>query len=305
MKEGNVDEGMAPSLLVSRGYVGFSSPTPLAIVSTIPVYARLARGVAIVEVEEDLRAESLRSLYRRVSVRTGLRGYHLLYTAASLPRHAGIEVLDDGGLLVIVSVGPRPVACTRMRSPVYKPLVGTINVVVYTVERLSKWGMLDLMRVAIEAKTVAVNELMPWCERRPLGTVTDAVVVARPRTPGVLSTSGVVTRVGGLVADAVESLVVRLWRSILSPEERIGLVLGPYAERGLLGLLAASPGLQALLLAARHLDLHRAYGTLPEALPTPLLLADAVERIGEYGVTKASHVEAVLGVVKECSGCAR
>ncbi len=281
-------------LLVGDGVVGFYSDRVLRVESTVPVYPREPRGVAVVEVSEGIDVRDLRVLYEIVSRERGLRGFHLLYTAARLPSHAGIEVVDGEGLLVMVTLGHRPVACARMRGAGYEPLTGTINVVVYTEEPLSRWAMLDLMRVAVEAKTAAVNELLPWCETRPFGTVTDAVAIARPEGPSYYATSGVLTRLGGLVADAVESLVLRLWRSMLSPEERVAETLGPYASSEIVERAAKNPGLLALLLAARHLDLHVGHGSLPERLPTPEALAEAARRLGEFREHEANHLETLL-----------
>ncbi len=189
----------------------------------------------------------------------------------------------------------------------YEPLTATINIVVATEAPLRREAMVDLLRVAVEAKVAAVNELLPWCRRRPLGTVTDAAIVAVPAdAPEEIVTAGAATTIGGPVADTVESLIVRLWRRLNTGTEALKLLLGPYAERledetleELTKLVEDRPELLALLLAARHLDLHREYHTLPEELATPELLALCTKMLSRAPRSDRPHLDTVIEAVLE------
>ena len=290
---------MIDGFIVERGLVGLVFSKPARLVSSLPQLHEVVDGVVVLEVGEDFDRRDIISFLREVEDSLGLGRLGVLLTAARLPRSAGIEVVHaQWETVVLATLGPRPVACTRM-SRLYEPLRATINIVVATEAPLRREAMIDLLRVAAEAKTAAVNELLPWCRRRPLGTVTDAVLVATPAgTPGELLTAGAATTIGGLVADAVESLVVELWRRTLTPRERLEALLGPYARLLDLDMLAdlvsRKPDTLALLLAARHLDLHQEYGTLPGELRTPTLLAEATKRLENAQATRRGHLETLL-----------
>ncbi|AEM39205.1 protein of unknown function DUF105 [Pyrolobus fumarii 1A] len=292
---------MIAKLEVDRGIVALKLATEMVAISTVPLLHDKINTIAVIEVDKGFRCNDLLGFYEQVEREYGLDKAAVLLTAARLPSSAGYESIEwEQEIHVLVTLGPRPVICTRP-GKLYEPIASTINIVVVTTAPLRTEAMVDLLRVAVEAKTAALNELIPWCRRRPLGTVTDAAIVARPASlGGSILTAGAATTIGGLVADAVETLVISLWRRLVRGEELVETLLGPYAEnlevdeKKRLAELLENPDILALLLAARHLDLHVEYGTLPRGLRTPDLIAKGVAEMRNVRVSSASHTEKLV-----------
>ncbi len=257
------------------------------VASTAPFQPREAEAIVFARVgDEDLG--DLEGLYARVRREAGYRDSVVLLTSVDLRERIAVEVIDGLDALAAVSVGLEPPTCPGDAR--HEPLAAsTINVAVAAAEPLSLSAALDLLRVAAEAKCLASVELLLRCNERSPGTVSDAIAVVAPRGGGAL-VSGMATRLGGLVSQAVYRLVVSVGLKSLGVEgllrnalgigyqELAELVAEAYSKAPLPWLsreevkeralekakrLLSDPNMAALLAAARDLDLRGYAGALP------------------------------------------
>ncbi len=259
--------------------------------SSAPYQPREASAIAFRRVDEDFNPPSLEGFYERVRREIGRPDSIVLLTSVDLEERLAVEESRDPPGLIAVSVGLTPPVCIGPGE--YEPLrASTINVAVGLDAGLDPSGLLDLFKVAVEAKTLAAVELLLRCRTRSPGTASDAVaVVARPggSRDGRL-TAGMATRLGGPVAEAIYRLIVGLGSSILGPyglarnalgysvDELVDLAMEAYMQapvpgvepsrvralvKRLLEQALGDPNVAALVIAARDLDLRGLAGVLP------------------------------------------
>lgn len=262
-----------------------------AVASSAPYQPVEASLIVFRRVDDDFNPGSLESFYDRVRREAGRPDSVVLLTSVDLEDRLAVEETRDPPGVVAVSVGLTPPTCPG--SGVYEPLkASTINVAVAVDAVLAPSGLLDLFRVAVEAKTLAAVEILLRCRTRSPGTATDAVaVVARPGgSRGGILTAGMATRLGGSIAETIYRLTASLGYSILGPyglvsnalgytiDDLVNLAIEAYRQapvpnvpeesvreaiRDVLGRVLRDPNVAALIIAARDLDLRGAAGILP------------------------------------------
>ena len=105
-------------------------------ISTLPTPPQIAR-IAFKQVDKDF-SESYEAEAARVRKALG-EDTAVFLTAAKLPESFGVRA--EGPISVAATVAMSPTSCVG----------GTINVAVIADAPLSKWGMVDLLRTAVEA----------------------------------------------------------------------------------------------------------------------------------------------------------
>ena len=132
----------------------------------------------------------------------------VLMTAAELAR---LSLQAGSDFLVLVTVGLGAAACPELVGVriFEQPAPSTINVLVWVSTPLSEAGIADLFRGAAEAKAVASTFLPLRCPRyRPMGTTSDAILVAAPLARGGAAWCGPATRCGAEAIAAVFEAVL-------------------------------------------------------------------------------------------------
>ncbi|GAB6148603.1 adenosylcobinamide amidohydrolase [Stetteria hydrogenophila] len=261
------------------------------VASSAPYQPPEASLIVFRRVGEDFNPPSLRAFYEGVRRDLGREDAVVLLTAVDLEERLAVEELEDPPGVVAVSLGLTPPTCPGRG--VHEPLKpSTINVAVGVDVELERSGLMDLFRVAAEAKALAAVELLLRCRTRSPGTASDGLaVVARPGGPGGGAvTAGMSTRLGGPVAWSIYRLIVGLGARILGPlglaenalgyslEGLLDLAMEAYSRapvpgvsveearrmvRGILARLLRDPNVASLVIAARDLDLRGAAGALP------------------------------------------
>ena len=249
----------------SRGRVVLWLGGPHRALSTLPAPAEV-EAVAFAQVARDFQGDYLE--YAE-GVRRELGAPAVVFlTAAELPE--AFSYAEEGPLALAATVAMTPPSC-----------VGTINVAVVADAPLSRWGMADLLRTAVEAKCVAAVDSLLRCNgRRAGGTVTDAAAVLVPAgKPEEVHFAGPATELGAAASRLVYSLVrwgdkfdlfervlvsrsefIRIFRRVLE-EAPLPVSDGEIAE-ALDGVLK-DPNVWALILAAAELDALGAAGAIP------------------------------------------
>ena len=258
-------------------------------ITTLPYQPREANVIVFKRVQKDFRCDDLKSFYRKLRADLGYDSSIVFLTAAPLDDHLYV-VNNEGTIAVIATVGLEPPVCPGHGS-LYEPLIGTINIAVVVDYNLTYSALVDLLRVIVEAKSVAVSELLLRCDVRSPGTVTDAIAVGgRLMEEDGYINMGMSTTVGGWVSGVVYRGLIEiglrrlglegLLRNIigLSLDELVNLVVELYKEAPVPGVTLESvrvkarrliegilrdPNVWSLLVAARELDLHATAGSIP------------------------------------------
>ncbi len=168
------------------------------------------RGIIIRTVDPDFHTSNVQDwCLKNILEKVTDRDYIVLLTAVNVRERIKIEdKLDEGyTITLIATVGFSPVACIE-RKIVYKPLIGTINIIVLTDAKLTPQGLADLYRTATEAKTVAVADTLLTCESRPIGTVTDTITVGAEVCDKGYLTCGIATTIGNKVARMIYRVIM-------------------------------------------------------------------------------------------------
>jgi len=196
--------------------------------------------------------------------------------------------LEDEEATVYATVGLRPPVCIEQEELYEAPRPGTINILVVVKREITEPALLDLYRVAVEAKCLASSMLGLRCSSRSPGTVTDAVAVAAGISPHGPRWAGMATRLGNSVARLVHSAVIK--GDDRGLEERLRGFLGLGLEdlvdeamrvyrvapvpgvseqvvrsklRSMLERVLRDPNVWSFVVAARELDLYGAAGLIP------------------------------------------
>lgn len=261
-----------------------------AVASSAPYQPPEASMIVFRRVPRDFNPERLEAYYASVRREVGREDSIVLLTSVDLEERLAVEELDEPPGLVAVSVGLEPPTCPG--AGVYEPLTAsTINVAVALDLEAARSGLMDLFRVAVEAKTLAAVELLLRCTHRSPGTASDAVAVAaRGGGSRGIVTAGMSTVVGSRVAESVYRLVVRLGSRALGPlglaenalgytlDDLVNLAMEAYraapvpgvgegevreALRRVLEGFLSDVNVASLVVAARDLDLRGLAGALP------------------------------------------
>jgi alpha-ribazole phosphatase CobZ len=198
----------------------------------------------------------------------------VLMTGAKLSSMA-IAASED--VLAVTTVGLGEASCIDS-TPVETPGPSTINVFVYSSVELTEAGLLDLYRTTVEAKTMAASFLPLYCPKlRPMGTPSDAVLVAAPVSREGTSWCGVATKCGTRVVRLVVEAVLRASPKLAveDPLKPLGVTtkdivedimkldeLGPVRSRlasqapRLLKRIVSDINVALQLIAAKELDAH-------------------------------------------------
>jgi len=288
-------------------------------VSTLPPGAGTAREIAFIHVDKDYRVKGgLKEALEKEAAARGLPpGTPVFLTAADVGDPA---VVEGDGFTMVATIGLSPPTCPGGGGRVSPPIPATINVLVAVHEPLEPSGAHDLLRTVAEAKAAAAWEAMLRCSgdppHRPVGTVSDAVLIAWRPGPGGAALAGHNTVLGSRVGLAVYKAVVE--RGMRDPywhveratgrglEELARTLPGPReASLRVLGELFSDPVVAALLVAARELDVRAASGTLPRPAGREAWEALALAAAAGLGVPAAggggfvgSLVETVLAAAR-------
>lgn len=255
-------------------------------ISTAPLQPENSSIIVFKEVSEDFSCNNLRECYESIRERLGLKESILFLTSAPVRDYLRIDIEDWA--TVITTIGLKPSICPSEKSSYHEPLAATVNIAVLVDRDMTLSGLLDLLRTVIEAKSMALAELLLRCDLRSPGTVTDAVAVGRPaRYLGSILTAGMATNIGGPITSALyKALVERglmkidiLYNTLgLRLEEVLDLIAKVYSRAPVPGVsievikevarkrlltLLRDPNVVSLLIAARELDLHGASGSIP------------------------------------------
>ena len=266
---------------------------------------RTGRYIVIHTVGDDFKTCDYREYVERVIGDLGLSEEPIvMHTAVDV---ASRRVAEGEHVWALATVGLSHPTCIGMEEVFQAPQISTINLVVVSMNPLTDAGLLDMLRVVAEAKASAVSDLLPWCQTRPTGTVSDAITVASPIGSKAMPWSGMATLHGREAARLVHRIIVEADDRGL--ESRLKGILGLGVDelvedavklysmapvpgistieaRGMLkeeiGRILKDPNVWAILTAAREADLHARTSTIP-LLPgesyledTPGLIADEV-----------------------------
>jgi len=294
------------------------------VVSTIPVVSEtgFVRHVVFKQVPKDFDHPNPVRFYREVLADLGLSSGVVFLTAASLDKFRFMH-LSDVRAAIFATIALEPPTCLEVEP--YKPLtVGTMNIAVALWQPLSLSALVDLVKTVAEAKALASSEALLRCVSRSPGTVTDAIVVLKPAGNGEeILFAGMSTTLGNAVAKAVHSIIVSEAMS-RSPSEMLRNALGlsiddivrafeelyskypipgapvekaSEATRRILGRLLRDPNVWSFIVAARELDLHGRWGTIP-GLSADEFRSDSVRIVADeaFGIALSLYLAGLKGL---------
>jgi len=263
---------------------------PADVISSIPVLGENPRFIVFKTVPTNFYVDNLVDFYRLVLSRLGIDSGVVFLTSVSVSEYVREQVLSPYVSDVVVTVGLEPAVCLDVES-VHKPIPGTINIAVITTAPLTTEGAIDLFKTVVEAKVLAVSEILLRCTSRSSGTVSDAIVVALPRSrPKRYLFAGIATDVGNAIAKAVYKAILSRAVTLLGVDDFLKNVLGVDREhivelalqlyrrapipglsvdrvrkilRDILDDVLRDPNVWCLLIAARELDLHAYSNSIP------------------------------------------
>ncbi|NPB01022.1 MAG: hypothetical protein GXO10_06570 [Crenarchaeota archaeon] len=169
------------------------------------------RGIIIRTVDPDFHASNIQDwCIKNILEKLADKNYIVLLTAVNVKERIRVEevVEDKYKVTLIATVGFSPVACIE-RKIIYKPLIGTINIIVLTDAKITQQGLADLYRTVTEAKTVAIVDTLLHCDSRPMGTLTDTITVGAVVCEKGYLTCGVATTIGNKIAKMVYRVIMR------------------------------------------------------------------------------------------------
>ncbi len=294
------------------------------LVSTVPIIGVEPRFIVFKTVDKDFNETKILDFYRRVLESIGIDSGVVLLTSVPVDDYVREPLLKPFESEIIATIGLEPAVCIDFDT-VFKPLIGTINLAIITSAPLTNEAAIDLLRTVTEAKTLAAVDITLRCNSRSSGTVTDAIVIALPRTRRrTLLFAGMATDIGNAIAKAVYRLIMEKALSRLGTDGFLKNVLGIDRERMLelalkiyrrapipglsdeeaRALLAAilddvlrDPNVWSFLVAARELDLHAYAGSIP-GLSKEEFLNDSVKIVADelLGIALALYVAGAKGL---------
>jgi len=294
------------------------------VVSTVPVVSRtgFVRHVVFKQVPKDFNHPNVVEFYREVLADLGLSNGVVFLTAASLDKFRFVH-LSDVRAAIFATTALEPPTCLEVEP--YEPLaVGTINIAVALWQPLSLSALVDLVKTVAEAKALASSEALLRCVSRSPGTVTDAVAVLKPAGNGEeILFAGMSTTLGNAVAKAVHSIVaaeamsrgpsellrnalglsiddvVRVFEELYSKYPIPGAPIWKASDvaRHILGRLLNDPNVWSFIVAARELDLHGRWGTIP-GLSADEFRSDSVRIVADeaLGIALSLYLAGLKGL---------
>lgn len=257
--------------------------------TSLPYQPKIADSIVFKKVPEDFRCsieDGLNTYYCRLRDSLGLKDAIVFLTAADVKKYLYNELPD--GSAIIATVGLKSPACPGGNVDNSN---STINIAVLANTALSENGLVDLLRVIAEAKSLAIAELLLRCKFRSSGTVSDAIAVGRPMSlKGLEHFSGMATRIGGYIALEVYRGLINFGMELLGLEGYLYNLLGLTFEellniavevyekapipsldakkarerlRTLIIEFLKDPNILSIIIAARELDLHASVGSIP------------------------------------------
>ncbi len=294
------------------------------IVSTVPVIGAQPRFIIFKTVDRDFNESKILDFYRAVLESLGIDSGIVLLTSVPVSEYIRETLSEPFTSEIIATVGLEPSVCLDINA-IYRPLVGTINIAVITAAPLTEEAAVDLFRTVVEAKTLAVVDLVLRCRSRAPGTVTDAVVVAVPRSRRkTYLFAGMATNIGNAIAKSVYRAIMRkalaslgvdgLLRNLLGVdrERLLELAVHLYERAPIPGLstekvrvffakildeMLKDPNVWSFLVAARELDLHAYAGSIP-GLSREEFLSDSIKIVADelLGIALALYVAGAKGL---------
>ncbi len=258
-------------------------------ITTLPFQPNIADTIVFKRVPSDFECRDLKGFYEMIRFELGYPNSIIFLTAAPVDDYIYV-VNGEETIAIIATVGLEPPVCPGY-SNLYEPLTGTINVAVVVDQALRYSALIDLLRVVVEAKSIAVSELLLRCNTRSPGTATDAVAVGgRLVEEGGIVNAGMSTTIGGWVSEVLYRQLIEVGLKKLgvkglfyntigvSFNELVDLIVGVYSEAPIPGVtvdnvrveveefleeLLEDPSVWSFLIAAREIDLHVASGSIP------------------------------------------
>ncbi|MEM0005760.1 MAG: phosphatidylglycerophosphatase A [Ignisphaera sp.] len=306
---------------INEDIIAIDFPKPVEVVSTLKTVSinnsepTIIRHAIFKHVESNFHVDNIVEYYLKILKELDVESGIVFLTAVPMDKLLHVEgYLSE----IVMTIGLEPPVCIRYNQ-LYEPLrMGTINILIYVDLPLSKEAMVDLLKTAIEAKVVASSDLLLRCKSRAVGTVTDAIAVARPYgLDGGVLFSGMATSIGNSVANIVYNSIIsvgirngiewllkncigysmeeflELFRNIYAstPIPNISLEKAIEKARKILHRILKDPNVWSFIIAARELDLHGSSGTVP-GLTTDEYSSDTIKIVADelLGISLALYV---------------
>lgn len=306
---------------IDKDTVVIDFPKPVEVVSTLKSISISNSEPAIIRhaifrhVESSFHVNNIVEYYLKILKELDIESGIVFLTAVPMDRLLHVEgYLSE----IVMTIGLEPPVCIHYNK-LYEPLrMGTINILIYVDLPLSREAMVDLLKTAIEAKAAASSDLLLRCRSRAVGTVTDAIAIARPyELDREILFAGMATPIGNSVANIVYNSIVSvgigngiewLLKNCIgySIEEFLELFREIYTStpipdvpsekaigkaRRILYRILKDPNVWSFIIAARELDLHGSSGTVP-GLTTDEYSSDTIKMVADelLGISLALYV---------------
>jgi alpha-ribazole phosphatase CobZ len=279
---------------IDRDTIIIDFPKPVEVVATVrisslkSIEARYIKHAIFKHVQKEFHKENIIDYYKEILKALDLESGLIFLTSVSMDE---IQKIEENFSEIIMTVGLEPPICID-HEKVYEPLsiTGTINILIYVNLPLAREAIVDLLKTAIEAKAAASSDLLLRCRSRAVGTVTDAIAIAKPYDlEEKILFSGMATTIGNNIARAVYNTIVStgikkgvnwmlrncigydvedlllLFKELytLAPIPNISIDKAIEKIRGIIYKILKDPNIWSFIIAARELDIHGAIGMIP------------------------------------------
>lgn len=280
---------------IDKDTIVIDFPKPVELISTLKIVSIndsntvTAKHAIFKQVRSDFHVDNIIEYYREILDNLNIESGIVFLTAVPMDK-----LIHRKGYLseIIMTIGLEPPVCINY-DKLYEPLrigISTINILIYVDAPLTREAMVDLLKTAIEAKTIASSDLLLRCRSRAVGTVTDAIAIARPYDlNGEILFSGMATLIGNSVAKIIYNSIVSvgikngiewLLKNCVgySVEDILTLFKDIYVSTPIPGIpsekaiekareilyrVLKDPNIWSFIIAARELDLHGSSDTIP------------------------------------------